>query len=67
MCEHGPGQARPGHTDVMPLLARGVLVQVTPQWHFAAPAVNTVTQQREGEPVKVGAAVEALKRYFALL
>jgi DNA-binding transcriptional LysR family regulator len=67
MCEQGLGLARLGHADVMPLLARGVLVQVLPQWQFGSMPVNAVTQRREGEPVKVGAAVQAFKRYFALL
>lgn len=67
MCEQGLGLARLGHADVAPLLKRGVLVQVLPQWHFGAMPVNAVTQRREGEPVKVGAAVDAFKRYFALL
>jgi DNA-binding transcriptional LysR family regulator len=67
MCEQGLGLARLGHADVIPLLARGVLVQVLPQWHFGAMPVNAVTQRREGEPVKVAAAVEAFKRYFATL
>jgi DNA-binding transcriptional LysR family regulator len=67
MCEQGLGLARLGHADVLPLLARGVLVQVLPQCHFGSMPVNAVTQRREGEPVKVGAAVDAFKRYFSTL
>lgn len=67
MCEQGLGMARLGHADVLPLLARGVLVHVLPQWHFGALPVNAVTQRREGEPVKVAVAVDAFKRYFSTL
>lgn len=67
MCEQGLGLACLGHADVLPLLARGVLVQVLPQWHFGALPVNAITQRREGEPVKVAAAVTAFKRYFSTL
>jgi DNA-binding transcriptional LysR family regulator len=67
MCEQGLGMARLGHADVMPLLARGVLVHVLPQWHFGALPVSAVTQRREGEPVKVAVAVDAFKRYFSTL
>lgn len=65
MCEQGLGLACLGHADVLPLLARGVLVQVLPQCHFGSLPVNAVTQRREGEPVKVSVAVDAFKRYFA--
>jgi DNA-binding transcriptional LysR family regulator len=67
MCEQGLGMARLGHADVLPLLARGVLVHVLPQWHFGALPVNAVTQRRKGEPVKVAVAVDAFKRYFSTL
>lgn len=67
MCEQGLGLARLGHADVAPLLKRGVLVQVLPQWRFGSMPVNAITQRREGEPVKVGAAIDAFKRYFAQL
>ncbi|HEX8477459.1 MAG TPA: LysR family transcriptional regulator [Telluria sp.] len=67
MCEQGLGLARLGHADVLPLLARGVLVQVLPQWRFGSLPVHAVTQRREGEPVKVAVAVDAFKRYFATL
>jgi DNA-binding transcriptional LysR family regulator len=67
MCEQGLGLACLGHADVLPLLARGVLVQVLPQWHFGALPVNAITQRREGEPAKVAAAVAAFKRYFSTL
>lgn len=67
MCEQGLGLARLGHADVAPLLQRGVLVQVLPQWRFGSMPVNAVTQRREGEPVKVGAAIDAFKRYFSTL
>jgi DNA-binding transcriptional LysR family regulator len=67
MCEHGLGLARLGHADVLPLLARGALVQVLPQWQFGSMPVHAVTQRREGEPVKVGVAIDAFKRYFATL
>jgi len=67
MCEQGLGMARLGHADVLPLLARGQLVQVLPQWHFGSMPVNAVTQRREGEPVKVAVAVDAFKRYFSTL
>lgn len=67
MCEQGLGLARLGHADVAPLLKRGALVQVLPQWRFGSMPVNAVTQRREGEPVKVGAAIDAFKRYFSTL
>lgn len=67
MCEQGLGLARLGHADVLPLLARGALIHVLPQWHFGAMPVNAVTQRREGEPVKVAVAVDAFKRYFSTL
>jgi len=67
MCEQGLGLARLGHADVLPLLARGALVQVLPQWHFGSVPVSAVTQRREGEPVKVAVAVDAFKRYFSTL
>jgi DNA-binding transcriptional LysR family regulator len=67
MCEQGLGLARLGHADALPLLARGVLVHVLPQWHFGALPVSAVTQRREGEPVKVAVAVDALQRYFSTL
>jgi DNA-binding transcriptional LysR family regulator len=67
MCEQGLGLACLGHADVLSLLARGVLVQVLPQWHFGALPVNAITQRREGEPVKVAAAVAAFRRYFSTL
>jgi len=67
MCEQGLGLARLGHADVLPLLARGVLVHVLPQWHFGALPVSAVTQRRAGEPVKVAIAVAAFQRYFSTL
>ncbi|MDQ2821998.1 MAG: LysR family transcriptional regulator [Pseudomonadota bacterium] len=67
MCEQGLGLARLGHADVAPLLKRGALVQVLPQWRFGSVPVNAVTQRREGEPVKVGAAIDVFKRYFSTL
>jgi len=67
MCEQGLGLARLGHADVLPLLARGQLVHVLPQWHFGSMPVNAITQRREGEPVKVAVALEAFKRYFSTL
>jgi DNA-binding transcriptional LysR family regulator len=67
LCEQGLGLACLGHADVLPLLARGMLVQVLPQCHFGALPVNAVTQRREGEPVKVTVAVDAFKRYFSTL
>jgi DNA-binding transcriptional LysR family regulator len=67
MCEQGLGLACLGHADVLPLLAQGVLVQVLPQWRFGALPVHAITQRREGEPVKVKAAIEAFRRYFSHL
>jgi DNA-binding transcriptional LysR family regulator len=68
MCEHGLGIARLGLADVAPVLARGALVRVLPQWRFAAMPVWAVTPKREeAEAAKVRAAVDALRRYFAEL
>jgi len=67
MCEHGLGIARLGYADVLPSLERGVLVRLLPQWRFAPMPVTAITPRRDGEPVKVRAALEALKRYFATL
>jgi DNA-binding transcriptional LysR family regulator len=68
MCEHGLGIARLGHADVWPALARGALVRVLPQWHFAPMPVWAVTPRRdEAEAAKVRGAVDHLKRHFATL
>ncbi len=67
MCEQGLGIARLGHADVLPSLERNVLVRLLPQWRFTPMPVTAITPRREGEPVKVRAALEALKRYFATL
>jgi DNA-binding transcriptional LysR family regulator len=67
MCELGLGVARLGHADVLPSLARGALVRLLPQWRFTPMPVTAVTPRRDGEPAKVRVAVEALKRYFAML
>lgn len=67
MCEQGLGLARLGHVDVLPALRSGALVRLLPQWRFAPWPVSAVTQRREGEPVKVRAALKALQRYFANL
>jgi DNA-binding transcriptional LysR family regulator len=68
MCEHGLGIARLGYADVAPVLARGALVRVLPQWTFAAMPVWAVTPRRDdAEGAKVRGAVDYLKRYFATL
>ncbi len=67
MCEQGLGLARLAHADVLPSLARGTLVRLLPQWRFTPMPVSAVTQRRGGEPAKVRVAVDALKRYFAML
>jgi DNA-binding transcriptional LysR family regulator len=67
MCEQGLGIARLGYADVLPLLARGTLVRMLPQWRFTPMPVTSVTPRRNGEPATVRLAVEALKRYFAAL
>jgi DNA-binding transcriptional LysR family regulator len=68
MCEHGLGIARLAHADVAPVLARGALVRVLPQWTFAAMPVWAVTPRRdEAEAAKVRGAVDYLKRWFAAL
>lgn len=67
MCEQGLGIARLGHVDVLPLLTRGALVRLLPQWRFAKMPVTAITPRRDGEPAKVRAAVDALKRYFGTL
>jgi len=67
MCEQGLGIARLSHVDVLPSLARGTLLRVLPQWRFTPIQVSAVTLRRDGEPVKVRAAIEALKKYFATL
>ena len=67
MCEQGLGIARLGHADVLPSLARGALVRLLPQWRLMPIPVTAITPRRDGEPVKVRAAMEALKRYFATL
>ena len=68
LCEHGLGIARLAHADVTPALARGALVRVLPQWHFASMPVWAVTPRRdEAEAAKVRGAVEHLKRHFASL
>jgi len=65
LCEQGLGCARLAHADVLPLLARGALVRLLPQWRFKPMPVAVVTPQRDGEPAKVRVAVEALRRHFA--
>ena len=68
MCEHGLGIARLAYADVAPVLARGALVRVLPQWTFAAMPVWAVTPRRdEAEAAKVRGAVDYLKRWFAAL
>lgn len=65
MCEQGLGIARLGYADVLPALERGTLVRLLPQWRFTPMPVTALTPRRDGEPAKVRAALEALKRYFA--
>lgn len=67
MCEEGLGIARLALADVGPVLARGALVRVLPQWRFAPMPVVAVTPSRDGDPAKVRVAIEALRRYFAAL
>lgn len=67
MCEQGLGLARLGHADALPALRRGALVRLLPQWRFTPWPVSAVTRRRDGEPVKVRAALQALQGYFAAL
>jgi DNA-binding transcriptional LysR family regulator len=67
MCEQGLGIAPLGHADVLSSLARGTLVRLLPEWRFTPMPVTAITPRRDGEPAKVRAAVEALKRYFSTL
>jgi DNA-binding transcriptional LysR family regulator len=67
MCEQGLGLLRLAHTEASPALARGTLVRLLPRWHFRPMPVTLVTPNRDGEPVKVRVAVDALKQYFAAL
>ncbi len=67
MCEHGLGIAVLGRVDVMSSLQRGALVQVMPQWQLGSMPVWAVTPKRDAEVVKVRAALDYLKRYFARL
>lgn len=67
MCEQGLGLARLGHADALPALRRGALVRLLPHWRFAPWPVSAVTRRRDGEPIKVRAALQALQNYFATL
>lgn len=67
MCQQGLGIARLVQADVMPLLERGTLVRLLPQWRFDTMPVTAVTPRRDGEPAKVRLAMAALKQYFSTL
>lgn len=67
MCEHGLGIARLVRSEALQALQRGTLVQVLPAWQMAAMPVWAVTPKRTGEAAKVRAALDHLKRHFAML
>jgi len=65
MCEQGLGIARLGQADVLAALSSGRLVRLLPHWRFPSLPVSAMTSRRAGEPAKVRAALDALRRYFA--
>ncbi|VTU19193.1 D-malate degradation protein R [Variovorax sp. PBL-H6] len=67
MCEHGLGIARLARADVLPSLQRGMLVEVLAPWRLPSMPVWAMTPRREGQAAKVSAAVNYLKRHFAML
>lgn len=67
LCEQGLGLARLAHADVAPLIARGALLRVLPQWHCGALRVVAMTPRRDGDPAKVRIALDALQRHFSTL
>ena len=65
MCAAGLGLARLTRVDVAEDLAAGRLVQVLPAWRCEPLDVWAVTPQRDAQPAKVRAAIEALQAYLA--
>jgi len=67
MCLSGLGIARMAHVDVADDLRAGRLVQLLPGWTMEPLDVWAVTPQRDAQPAKVRAAIEALQAYLAEL
>jgi DNA-binding transcriptional LysR family regulator len=67
MCTAGLGLARLGLADVADDLVAGRLVAVLPDWTHGAFDIWAVTPQRDAQPAKVRAAIDALQRYLAVL
>lgn len=67
MCIAGLGLARLAHVDVAEDLQAGRLVPVLPGWQVEPLDVWAVTPQRDAQPAKVRAAIEALAAYIAAL
>jgi DNA-binding transcriptional LysR family regulator len=67
MCAAGLGLARLARVDVADELAAGRLVTVLPDWTQDPLDVWAVTPQRDAQPAKVRAAIDALERYLATL
>ena len=68
LCEHGLGIARLSYIDVLPVLERGTLVHVLPEYRLESLPVWAATPHPEGsEAAKVRVAVDYLRRHFATL
>lgn len=67
MCVAGLGLALLAQVDVQDDLDAGRLVALLPGWRIEPLDVWAVTPQRDAQPAKVRAAVEALDRYLAAL
>ena len=67
MCMAGLGIARLARVDVADELADGRLVVVLPDWMQDPLDVWAVTPQRDAQPAKVRAAIDALQRYLETL
>jgi len=67
MCLAGLGVARLALVDIPDDLAAGRLVPVLPEWTLPALEVSAVTPQRDAQPAKVRAAIEALQAYLSRL
>lgn len=67
MCLAGLGIARLARVDVADELAAGRLVPLLPDWTQEPLDVWAVTPQRDAQPAKVRAAIEALEAYLGAL
>ena len=67
MCAAGLGLARLARVDVADDLAAGRLVQILPAWSCEPLDIWAVTPQRDAQPAKVRAAIEAFAAYLAEL